>query len=140
MNPNQIETVVCLSIRPDFGWLCAIRRTQPPGGVVARHRDVQVKRHASSGEVHPLCHRLEIVDGFAGLNFHEPCELLTVCQHQIGKKRTRTDLDRNHTLVPDVDSRVKFSVVFSLKESNEPVMFELFPNRPHKDGRHRASR
>jgi hypothetical protein len=27
-----------------------------------------------------------------------------------------------------------------LKKSNESVVFELFPNRPHEDGRHRASR
>ena len=140
MNPHKIEAIVRLPVRPDFGRLRAIRRAQAARSVVTRHRDVQMKGHPSSGEVHPLCHRLEIVDGFAGLHFDEPCELLTVCQHQIGKKRTRADLDWNHTLVSDVDGRVKFSVVFGLKESNQAVMFELFPNRPHKDGRHRASR
>ena len=140
MNPHKIEAVVRLPVRPDFGWPGPIRRAQSPRGVVAGYWDVQVKRNLGSGEVHPLCHRLEIVDRFAGLNFHKARELLAVRQHQIGEKRTGSDLDRNHTLVPHVDGGVKFSVVFGLKESNEPVMFELFPNRPHKDGRHRASR
>jgi len=90
--------------------------------------------------VHPLCHRLEIVDGFAGLDFHEAGESFTVGQHEIREKRTQPDLDRNHTLVTHVDGGVKFSVVFGLKKSNESVVFELFPNRPHEDGRHRASR
>ena len=140
MNSHEIKTVVRLPVRPDLRRLGTIGDAQAPGRIVARHRDVQVKWNFGSGEVHPLCHRLEIVDGFAGLNFDEPRELLAVCQHEIGEKGTRSNLDRNHTLVPHVDGGVKFSVVFGLKESNEPVMFELFPNRPHKDGRHRASR
>ena len=82
-----------------FGHARLMASHRPPRRVVRRDRHVQMKRHAGAGEVHPLRHRFEVVDRFAGLDFDEPGELLAVRQHEVRKKRAGADFDGRHTLI-----------------------------------------
>src|SRR5262245_41651282 len=99
-----------------------------------------MKRDARARKVRPLCHRFEIVDGLAGLDFDQTGELRAAGQDEGWEERAGADLHGNRAVVADVDCRLELSLVLGLKKPDQAVMFELLSNWPDKNGRHSPSR
>ena len=133
-HPHEIEAVDSRPIGPDFADVRVVGFAQPPRRVIDGHRDVEMERHAGFGEVHPLRHRLEVVDRFAALDLDEPGQFLAAGQHEIGKQGQGANLDRSDLLIADIDGHVELPLVFRLEVPNQAIVFELFANGPDKDG------
>jgi hypothetical protein len=81
----------------------------------------------------PLRHGLEVVYRLGALDLDESREFPSGGNHQIGIERPRTNLDRRHLLVADVDGDLHLLfLVFRLKESNEAIVLELLANGPNE--------
>ena len=73
-----------------FADLRLIRLAEPAGRVVAADRHVQMERHTRARrKVHPLRHRLEIVDRLARLDLDDARELAAVGQDEVREERQR---------------------------------------------------
>ncbi len=95
-----------------------------------------MKRRAETGERRPLRHRLEVVHRFRGFNLdgaQEPAAAIGRVEHEIRVPGQRPGGHRRRLLVARIDGHVEVSLVFRLKQANDPIVLKLLANRPHED-------
>jgi len=132
--PDQVESVHYRAVRPHLGDAHLIGLTQPARDVIRRDRDIQMKRHPGAAEMHPLGHRFQVIDRLACLDFNDTRQPLAGREDHVGKKGMRPKREGRQLLVADVHGDVKLSLVLGVKEANQTIVFELFPNGSDKDG------
>lgn len=139
VKPDEIEAVRRRAIGPDFGHPHVVGLTEPAGRVIDVDGNVEVKGHAGPGEVHPLRHRLEIVDGFAALDLDETRELFAGRQDEVREKGGRAELDGRRELVTNIRCDFELPLVLGGQKPDEAIVLELLPDRPDKNGGQTAS-
>ena len=78
-------------IAPDFGYRDMVVLAQTPGDIGRPGRHIQIERSTNLRKVHPLGHRLEVIDRLGCFDFndgtHPPCSR-DVGQHEIRVHQT----------------------------------------------------
>jgi hypothetical protein len=87
----------------------------------------------------PLGHRLEVIDRFGALDLDDASQLLVAREHEIGKERQRSELDRGGLIFAEVERHLELPLVLLLEMPDEAIVLELLSNGPDKDGGHETS-
>jgi hypothetical protein len=106
----------------------------------ARHidhagRNVQVKGGTKPAEVGPLGQRFQVIDRFTRLDLDNDLKAVATLQRSeddIGVDGRRTCADRRRLLRSDIGADFIAAAKFGLKKSDDPVVLELFADRPHQ--------
>jgi hypothetical protein len=99
-------------------------------------RHVQMEGRSHPAEVGPLRHRLEVVHGFAGLDFDdalEPVSLVLRGEHQIGEHLAGSDLHTGGLIVRNIDGDFVLPLQLRLQKPDDAIVFELLSDRPDQN-------
>jgi hypothetical protein len=135
LNRCESDLVADGVVSPDLGHADVQFGAELPGHVHHRCGYIEMKRGLDARERRPLRHRLEVVDGFDCFHL-DNAEQLTVSfrgvKDEVRVPRRRTDRHRRSLLVTRIDRDVELSLVFRLKQTNDPIVLELLADRPHE--------
>ena len=89
--------------------------------------------------MHPLMHRLEVVDRLAALDLDDAGQLLAVREDEVRKKRDHADLHGREVFIPHIGDHFPLPLVLGQEVADQTVVLELLTDGPNENRGHAAS-
>ena len=141
MHECKTDLVANCMVAPDFPNENVAVLAQAARDIHHARRDIQMERGADLGKVRPLRQRLQMIDRLPRLDLNNSLKAMTAFlreQDEVRIQGGRPGADRGVLFDARIHAGFELTAKLALQEADNPVMLQLFPDRPHENRTHQA--